>query len=81
MLLAPKNMTIYFNRASRDELDRLNKTFEKFKILNNHAIVGDSLLRLNFLVNNKDYCVLPKDQAGKTLYKMYKYFDSLALKD
>lgn len=76
-MLPPKNMTLFFDRASQEQKQHLQKTFDKFNISNSQAILGETLLRMKIHLQNTDYCVLPTDKQGKALYKIFKYYDSI----
>lgn len=76
-MLPPKNMTLYYDRASIEQKQSLQKTFDKFNISSNRAMLGETLLRLKIHLQNVEFCLLPTDPQAKALYKVYKYYDSL----
>ena len=77
MIKAPKNIPFFYNRASAIQLERLKRTFLHFGVGTHHSLIGESLLRLGQYVNESPVCLLPTDIPGKTLFSMYKYYDSL----
>jgi hypothetical protein len=77
-LSAPQNIPFFFNRATLEQRHRLEKTLEHFGVQSPHnKLLKESLLRLHEHVVNSDVCYLPTDSAGKALFQMYKYFESL----
>ena len=77
MIKAPANIPYFYNRASAGQLNRLQQTFQHFGVRTHHSLLGESLLRLGRYVNESPICFLPTDVPGKTLFRMYKYYDSL----
>jgi hypothetical protein len=77
MIKAPRNIPYYYNRASVDQLLRLNRTFRHFGIRSHHPLVGETLLRLGRYVNESPVCLLPTDEPTRALFRMYKYYDAL----
>lgn len=81
MISAPRNIPYFYNRASISELIRIRRTLKHFGIHSHHALVGETLLRLGKYVTESEVCLLPTDDSGKALFKMYKYYDSLDQND
>ena len=77
MISAPRNIPYFYNRASTGQLSRLNRTFDRFGIRSHRPLVGETLLRLGKYVTESSVCLLPTDEPGKALFRMYKYYDSL----
>ncbi len=77
MIRAPKNINYFYNRASPVQLSRLQKTFQHFGLRSHHSLIGESLLRLGKHMMESNVCLLPTDEPGRALFKMYKYYDSL----
>lgn len=76
-LSAPKNIPYYLNRASEDQRRRLDMTMQHFGVASQQQLLGESLLRLGQYMEEAPVCLLPTDEPGKALFKMYKYYDSL----
>lgn len=66
-----------YKNAPPDKINRLERTFEQFGIKSN-PLVGETLLRLENYIENSNSCALPKDNPGKALFNMYKYYYLLA---
>lgn len=77
MIKAPRNIPYFFNRATKNQLNRLKQTLKHFGVNTHHTLVSESLLRLGKYVQESDVCQLPTDPSGKVLFRMYKYYDSL----
>jgi hypothetical protein len=73
----PPNIAVYYNRASKNQLNNLNQTFIHFGVNNNHSLVGEALLRLGKYLDEAKVCVIPNDPPSKALISMYKHFVSL----
>lgn len=65
-------MNLYDN-VSLEKKNRLQQTFEQFGVKNIN-LIGETLLRLENYIENRNSCPLPKDQTGKALFNMFKYY-------
>ena len=74
MINAPRNIPYIYNRASREEKIKLNKTFDHFNIRKDQSLVGEVLLRLEKFIERGNFTVLPTDISGKALFTMYRYY-------
>lgn len=77
MLSLPPNISFLYNRASKDQLDKINQTCDHFGIKNNKTI-AETLLRMKKHLSETNLCIVPKDQSSKTLIQIYKHFESLS---
>jgi hypothetical protein len=50
---------------------------QHFGVDRGKQLVGESLLRLGKYMEETTVCLLPTDEPGKALFRMYKYYDSL----
>lgn len=76
----PRHVLYSLNRVSEGDRQRLDLTCDHFNV-NEHKqrqLLSEVILRLGHVVNNAISCPLPADERGRTLYRMYKYYDSLA---
>lgn len=72
------NTPYHLNRASVEDRHRLGATCDHFQVTSGRKLLCEVILRLGHQLKNSNVVNLPVDEQGKRLFKMYKYFDSLA---
>lgn len=77
MFDAPNCICYFYNRATFDQIERLDKTMRHFNILSSHSkILEETILRLDDYVK-ANHIGKPSDKASKTLFQIHKYYASL----
>lgn len=66
-------MKSLYQTASQEKIARLEQTFQQFK-LKSDPLISETLLRLENYIENNSFCPLPKDDKGKMLFNMYKFY-------
>jgi hypothetical protein len=73
----PASIPIEFNRSSLRTKQDLEKTCDFFEIKNNRQLICEVILRLSKKLESSKETLLPKDKDAKTLFEIYKYYNSL----